>query len=39
MTSNEELIGVIETVKNFCIGMVTGGKFDYDTYEQEREVR
>ncbi len=37
MTSNKELIGIIETVKNTCTSMATGGKdFSYEKYEDER---
>lgn len=37
MISNQELIGIIETMKETCISMATGGKdFNYTTYENER---
>jgi hypothetical protein len=37
MSSNAELIGVIETMKNVCLGMATGGEFSYEKYEAERQ--
>lgn len=36
MASNEELKGVTETMKNTCIEMATGGEFNYDKYENDR---
>ena len=36
MTSNEELKGVVQTVKNTCVQMATGGEFSYEKYEDER---
>jgi len=37
MISNQELIGIIETMKETCISMATGGQdFSYSTYENER---
>ena len=34
MNSTEELIGVVETMKNTCVSMATGGKFSYEEYEE-----
>lgn len=36
MNRNSELIGVVETMKNTCIQMSTGGEFSYEKYEEER---
>lgn len=37
MISNKELIGIIDTMKETCISMATGGKdFSYENYESER---
>lgn len=37
MVSNDELKGVVESVKNTCIQMATGGEFSYEKYEAERD--
>lgn len=36
MTSTAELIGIVETMRNTCISMATGGKFSYEEYEENR---
>ncbi|MEI6296537.1 MAG: abortive infection family protein [bacterium] len=36
MTNNTELVGIIETIKNRCVQMATGGEFSYDKYEEDR---
>lgn len=37
MTDNSELTGIVQSVKSYCIGMATGGEFNYDKYELERQ--
>lgn len=36
MSNNIELINDLESLKDICIEMATGGRFDYDEYEQKR---